>query len=150
MPEPVRALAQEIGAQPPLNNPFKSIIARALETQFACEEALRIINLYEEPDSPCVTCEPRQGVGSGCTEAPRGICYHRYRIDREGTILEAKICPPTSQNQKSIEEDLRQFVKPRIDLPADKLTWQCEQAIRNYDPCISCSVHFLKLQIDRE
>ena len=86
----------------------------------------------------------------GCTEAPRGICYHRYRIDREGSILDAKIVPPTSQNQKSVEDDLRQFVKDRLDLPQDELTWQCEQAIRNYDPCISCSVHFLKLTLDRE
>jgi coenzyme F420-reducing hydrogenase alpha subunit len=64
--------------------------------------------------------------------------------------LDAKICPPTSQNQKSVEEDLRRFVKPRLNLPQEKLTWQCEQAIRNYDPCISCSAHFLKLRIDRD
>jgi coenzyme F420-reducing hydrogenase alpha subunit len=93
--------------------------------------------------------EPRPGVGFGCTEAPRGILYHRYRIDASGTIVDAKIVPPTSQNQKSIEEDLRRFVQARLDLPKKELTWQCEQAVRNYDPCISCATHSLRLELDR-
>ena len=114
------------------------------------EEALRIIDNYEMPDHPCVPVEPTTAVGHGCTEAPRGILYHRYHIDGHGEILDAKIVPPTSQNQKTIEEDLWEFVPPRLDLPKEKLTWQCEQAIRNYDPCISCATHFLKLHIERE
>jgi sulfhydrogenase subunit alpha len=88
-------------------------------------------------------------TGYGCTEAPRGILYHRYTLDEEGLILDARIVPPTSQNQKAMEEDLRQFVSERIYLPEDQLTWQCEQAVRNYDPCISCATHFLRLEIDR-
>jgi coenzyme F420-reducing hydrogenase alpha subunit len=102
------------------------------------------------PDAPAVEVTPRAGTGFGATEAPRGLLYHRYQIDDEGRILEAKIVPPTSQNQKTIENDLRRFVPPRIDLPNDELTWQCEQAVRNYDPCISCATHFLKLRIIRE
>ena len=89
------------------------------------------------------------GVGHGVSEAPRGLLYHRYEISDDGTILDAKIVPPTSQNQISIEHDLREFVQPRLHLPADELTRQCEQAIRNYDPCISCATHFLKLEVDR-
>jgi len=131
-------------------NPFKSIIVRSVEVLWACDEALRIIEQYEMPDKPAVDTAPHAGVGHGCTEAPRGILYHRYRIDEKGQILDAKIVPPTSQNQKIIEEDLWQFVPPRLDLPQDKLQWQCEQAIRNYDPCISCATHFLKLQVERE
>jgi sulfhydrogenase subunit alpha len=65
-------------------------------------------------------------------------------------ILDAKIVAPTSQNQKSVESDLWQFVPKHMDLPSDQLTWQCEQVIRNYDPCISCATHFLKLHIERE
>jgi hypothetical protein len=80
---------------------------------------------------------------------PRGSLYHRYRIDDDGIILDAKIVPPTSQNQKTIESDLWRFVLSRIDLPNDKLTWQCEQAIRNHDPCISCATHFLNLKVER-
>src|SRR5204862_2305990 len=85
--------------------------------------------------------------GYGCTEAPRGLLYHRYRITTDGTITDAKIVPPTAQNQRVIETDLREFVGPRLDLPHDRLTWECEQAVRNYDPCISCSTHFLDLRI---
>ena len=58
--------------------------------------------------------------------------------------------PPTSQNQAAIEEDLRAFVAGHIGLPDDELSLRCEQAIRNYDPCISCATHFLKLEIDRD
>ncbi|MBI3578263.1 MAG: Ni/Fe hydrogenase subunit alpha [Ignavibacteriales bacterium] len=132
------------------NNPFKGIIVRSVETVYACEEALRIIQEYERPEQAAVKIEPRAGVGYGCTEAPRGILYHRYRIGENGDILDAKIVPPTSQNQKTIEEDLRQFVPDRINLPQEQLTWQCEQAIRNYDPCISCATHFLKLKIEKD
>jgi coenzyme F420-reducing hydrogenase alpha subunit len=142
--------AREVGLETTCNNPFKSIIVRSIETLYACDEALRIISEYEMPERPAVKIEPRQATGFGCTEAPRGILYHRYRIDDDGTILDAKIVPPTSQNQKRIEEDLKQFVPKYVDLAEDKLRAYCEQAIRNYDPCISCATHFLKINIQRE
>jgi sulfhydrogenase subunit alpha len=131
-------------------NPFKSIIVRAVEVLQACEEALRIIDAYEAPEQSALDVRPRLATGCSCTEAPRGILYHRYRIDGQGVILEAKIVPPTSQNQKTIESDLWKFVSKYLDLPADKLRWQCEQSIRNYDPCISCATHFLKLKVERD
>ena len=131
----------------PLNNPFKSIVVRSVETVFACEEALRIIQEYEMPEKPFVDVHPKAGVGYGCTEAPRGFLYHRYRLNEKGLIMDAKIIPPTSQNQKTMEQDLREFVPPRLNLTQEKLTWQCEQAIRNYDPCISCATHFIQLDI---
>ncbi|MCI2429376.1 Ni/Fe hydrogenase subunit alpha [Candidatus Acetothermia bacterium] len=150
LPSSVQQAAKEAGLGPVCTNPFKSIIVRSVETLYACEEALRIIGEYEMPEKPFVEVPPRAATGSGCTEAPRGILYHRYRIDDHGAILDAKIVPPTSQNQKTIESDLWQFVPKNISLPKEKLTWQCEQAIRNYDPCISCATHFLKLHIERE
>jgi len=142
--------AHEAGLGPVCRNPFQSIIVRSVETLYACDEALRIIEQYERPDAPAVEVQPHAGTGFGCTEAPRGALYHRYRLDDQGAILDAKIVPPTSQNQKTIEQDLWEFVPKHLDLPPEKLRWQCEQAIRNYDPCISCSTHFLKLKIDRE
>ena len=131
-------------------NPFQSIIVRSIETVYACDEALRIIENYEPPEHAAVEIEPLAGTGCGCTEAPRGILYHRYRIDAEGLIADAKIVPPTSQNQKMIENDLRDMVLHYQALPDDKLLWQCEQTVRNYDPCISCATHFLKLHVERE
>ena len=150
LPRSVQKAAKEAGLGPVCKNPFKSIIVRSVETLYACEEALRIISEYEMPERPYVEVHPRAGVGCGCTEAPRGILYHRYRIDDNGTILDAKIVPPTSQNQKTIESDLWHFVPKNINLSKDQLTWKCEQAIRNYDPCISCATHFLKVEIERE
>ncbi|MGE5140453.1 MAG: Ni/Fe hydrogenase subunit alpha [Rudaea sp.] len=143
-------VAREAGLGPTCSNPFKSIIVRSVETVYACDEALRIIKEYEPPEKAYVDVEPRAGVGYGCTEAPRGILYHRYRLDAQGVILDAKIVPPTAQNQKVIERDLWEYIPQHLDLPADKLTWQCEQAIRNYDPCISCATHFLRLNVERE
>jgi coenzyme F420-reducing hydrogenase alpha subunit len=149
LPPSVQAAARAAGLEPPVNNPFKSIIVRSLETLYACEEALRLIAAYQMPDQPFVEAPPRAGTGYGCTEAPRGILYHRYTLDDDGLIVDAQIVPPTAQNQKTIEDDLVLFAESALDLPPERLQWQCEQAIRNYDPCISCSTHFLKLEVDR-
>jgi coenzyme F420-reducing hydrogenase alpha subunit len=150
LPDIAKEAARDAGLDETCRNPFKSIVVRAVELVFACHEALRLIEQYEPPDSPMIEVPPRAGIGHGCTEAPRGILYHRYEIDDEGLIKDARIIAPTSQNQKAIEADLWGFVGDRIDLPHDQLTWQCEQAVRNYDPCISCSCHFLNLEIERE
>jgi len=142
--------AREAGLGPQCHNPFQSIIVRSVEILYACDEALRLIDSYEKPEAPAVPVPPRAATGYGCTEAPRGLLYHRYRIDEHGVILDAKIVPPTSQNQKTIEDDLYAFIPRHLDLPKSELTWRCEQAIRNYDPCISCATHFLKLDVERE
>ena len=141
--------AKEAGLEPGERNPFRSIVVRSVELVYAADEALRLIADYEEPDAPALEVEPRAGIGYGCTEAPRGILYHRYELDAGGTILDAKIVPPTSQNQRTIEEDLRGVVERNLEVPDDELALLCEQTIRNYDPCISCATHFLKLDVQR-
>jgi coenzyme F420-reducing hydrogenase alpha subunit len=144
-----REAAAEAGLSPDERNPFRSIVVRSVELVYAADEALRLVDAYEEPDAPALEVEPRAGTGYGCTEAPRGILYHRYRLDDDGTILDAKIVPPTSQNQRVIEEDLRGVVERSLHVPDGELSLLCEQTIRNYDPCISCATHFLNLQIER-
>jgi coenzyme F420-reducing hydrogenase alpha subunit len=141
--------ARAAGIEPGCRDAFRSIVVRSLELVYACDEALRLIDVYQEPDPPFVSVEPVAGIGHGATEAPRGLLYHRYRIDAEGTILDAKIVPPTSQNQLAIEDDLRGVVKQYAKLPDDELRHLCEQTIRNYDPCISCATHFLHLEVER-
>jgi coenzyme F420-reducing hydrogenase alpha subunit len=144
-----REIAGEIGLGEGCRNPYRSIMVRAVETLYACDEALRVIENYEEPDRPFVPVTPRAGVGYAATEAPRGMLYHRYHIDDGGTITDAQIVPPTSQNQACLEEDLVDFVEGFLDLPNDELRHRCEQTVRNYDPCISCATHFLRLEMDR-
>lgn len=145
-----RTAAREAGLDEVCRNPFQSIVVRSIEVLYAFDEALRLIEQYEEPDRSAVAIVPRAAMGYACTEAPRGLLYHRYQIDDEGKILDAEIVPPTSQNQKTIENDLWDLVPRHLDLSHTDLTWRCEQSIRNYDPCISCATHFLKLDIERE
>lgn len=142
--------AWEAGLGQSCSNPFQSIIVRSVETLYACEEALRIIEDYETPPEPALLPVVRTGTGYGCTEAPRGILYHRYALDEQGAILDAKIVPPTAQNQKMIEQDLAKYVSANLKLSKAELTWGCEQTIRNYDPCISCATHFLKLDFEED
>ncbi len=147
-----RAVAQEVGLEPVVRNPYRSVIVRAVEVVFACEEALRIIDRYHPPDrafvEPPVIDHPTQGAAA--TEAPRGLLYHRYELEATGRIRSAKIVAPTSQNQKRIEDDLRHLVARSLDLDEPSLTAACELAIRNHDPCISCATHFLSLDLVRE
>jgi coenzyme F420-reducing hydrogenase alpha subunit len=150
LPEVARNAANEAGLMPPVKNPFRSIIVRAVELVFACAEALRVIEEYRAPAEPRVEVKPRAGMGHAVTEAPRGILYHRYEINDNGLITSAKIVPPTSQNQKRIEDDLRDYAARLVGWPLAEATWKCEQAVRNYDPCISCATHFLKVIVEPE
>jgi coenzyme F420-reducing hydrogenase alpha subunit len=142
--------ARDAKLPPFCRNPFQSIVVRAVEIVYAFDEALRILASYEPPERPYVAALPRAATGYGCTEAPRGILYHRYDLTADGSIAGAAIVPPTSQNQTAIEDDLRRFVERNLELPNDRLTWLCEQTVRNYDPCISCATHALKVHLERE
>ncbi|MGA4837570.1 nickel-dependent hydrogenase large subunit [Streptomyces sp. G45] len=133
-------------------NPYRSILVRAVEVVYAVGEALRIIDTYEQLTPPFVDVPPTTSTGHGATEAPRGLLYHRYALDADGTITEALLVPPTAQNQGAIEDDLRRTATraiARAGLSDAELTDLCERAIRNHDPCISCSTHFLDLTVVR-
>ncbi len=149
LPEEVRRAAGAAGLGAVCRNPFQSIVVRAVELLYACQEALRLIDGYQPPDPPAVEVSARAGAGTGGSEAPRGLLLHRYEIDAEGIIRAARLVPPTSQNQLSIEADLRRVVEDGLQLPDPELTWRCEQAVRNYDPCISCAAHFLEVSVER-
>jgi coenzyme F420-reducing hydrogenase alpha subunit len=144
-----KEVATHIGLESNCNNPFKSILVRMVEVIYALDEAEKIINSYVVPKYSFVEAKPKAGTGYGCTEAPRGSCYHRYTIDDMGIIKDVKIVAPTSVNQARIEKDLWALVQHNIELPDDELKFHCERAIRNYDPCISCSTHFLRMDVQR-
>lgn len=104
---------------------------------------------YEPPAAAAVPLTPRAGVGFGCTETPRGICWHRYEFDADGSVRSARIVPPTAQNQSSMEADLAEIARTSLEQSDDLIRERCERSIRNHDPCISCSAHFLKLSVQR-
>ena len=143
------AVAGEVGLTAAERNPFRSIVVRAVETVHACDTALALARAYEPPDRPSVPITPRAGIGCGWSEAPRGLLWHRYELDADGRIASATIVPPTSQNQPMIERDLARLIASRIDIADDELEAWCERGVRNYDPCISCATHFLRLHATR-
>lgn len=151
LPQAVRGNLAKTAIRFPSRNMFHSIIARAVELHFALLEAIRLLEQYTPTDKPYVEVTPKAGIGYGCTEAPRGILWHRYELDDEGNVVSATITPPTSQNQARIEEDLKRSLEALgLEHPDDELRRHGEKVIRNYDPCISCATHFLKVNVARE
>ena len=150
LPEVLRKLLETTGISFPSQNMFHSIIARAIEIRYAMGEAMRLLNDYQVPGTSKQTVTPKAGIGYGCTEAPRGILWHRYEIDAAGKVVKANIVPPTSQNQARIEADLRNSLEAYgLQHSDDELRLHGEMVIRNYDPCISCATHFLKIKVER-
>jgi sulfhydrogenase subunit alpha len=149
LPPRAMAAAEASGVAWPMTNPFRSIVARAIEVVAACEEAIRIVRAARAEIAPCrVPFEPRDAEGCHATEAPRGLIYHRYRVGADGLVAFGTIVPPTSQNQGQIEADLRDMLPAIVGLDDVALTHRCEHMIRNYDPCISCATHFLRLEVE--
>ncbi len=150
LPAAVRVNLDQTGIRFPSNNMFHSALARAVEIHYALLESIRILERYSLPEVAAVAPTPRAGVGFGATEAPRGLLWHRFQLDHTGHVQKATIIPPTSQNQARIEEDLRRSLAMYgLDRSDDELRLHGEMVIRNYDPCISCSTHFLKLRVER-
>jgi coenzyme F420-reducing hydrogenase alpha subunit len=147
-PRAAEALARTGLAGEIRRNPFRSIVARAVELVHAVSEALDIVDDYRPPERPAVPSTPGPGVAAWATEAPRGLLFHRYELDETGRVATARIVPPTSQNQAAIEADLSDFAPSVLDLPHDEATHRFEQLIRSYDPCISCATHFLDLRVE--
>lgn len=151
LPDDLQTLLAQLGVRFPSRNMFHSVIARAAEVWLVVDEAERLLGRYQIPDAPAVAATPRAGRAAGCSEAPRGILWHRYVTDARGDVLEARIVPPTSQNQARIEEDLRlSLTRFGLERPDAELRLHGETVIRNYDPCISCATHFLRLKVERE
>ena len=149
LPPTARQAAEECGIAWPSFNPYAGIVARAIELVMASEESLQLVDSYHEPEPPSVAYAVRGGEACAATEAPRGLLYHRYRINDEGIVQSARIVPPTCQNCRRIEDDLRLLVCGILDRPDAEIVDACEKFVRNYDPCISCSTHAVKTQLNR-
>ncbi len=150
LPPAVQDILKQGNITFPSQNMFHSVIARSVEIYYAMIEAIRIMENYVYTTTPHTPMTPRAGVGFGCTEAPRGLLWHRYEFNDDGLVASSRIVPPTSQNQARIEEDLwHALMTYGLDNSDDDLRFHSEMVIRNYDPCISCSTHFLQLKVDR-
>ncbi|HFE38861.1 MAG TPA: Ni/Fe hydrogenase subunit alpha [Gammaproteobacteria bacterium] len=150
LPDEIKHSAESNGLTFPSRNMYQSIAARAIEIWYAFMESIQILENYQRPRSPFVEVNVKPGIAYGCSEAPRGTLWHRYCVNKKGFIENARIVPPTSQNQARMEEDLRlSITELGLDQSEDKIRFHAEQIIRNYDPCISCATHFLDLRLTR-
>lgn len=138
--EAAKEAAREVGFEPPSHNPFHNNLAQALEVLHCEDECISIIeglDLKEEERAFAV----RAGEGCAITEAPRGLLYHKYGINAKGVVEQANIVTPTAHNVFNMEKDLRELAPSLLDLSEKEATLRCEELIRSYDPCFSCSVH---------
>jgi coenzyme F420-reducing hydrogenase alpha subunit len=131
----------------PITNPYMSLIARAIELVHFYEEAIQIIKTYQPQGPAHQILRLKAGEGAGASEAPRGLLYHRYKVDENGLIKYAKITPPTAQNLPRIEADLLVLAPKLVKMQEEQATITAEHLVRSYDPCISCATHFLKVKI---
>ena len=146
----VKDILEGAGCKPPLKNTYQSIIARAAETLHSILEIGRLVEEYSEPVQPYIEAPVKAGEAAAVVEAPRGMLYHHYRIDEAGKIVYADIIPPTAQNYAAMEEDILKVGDLILKEPQEKAQQIVETTIRNYDPCISCSVHAIRLKVIRE
>lgn len=150
LPPAVRQALDATGIAFPSDNMFHSIVARAVEILLAVTEARRILDAVPDTAPARVAVQPRAATGFGCTEAPRGLLWHRYESDAQGHIRRARIVPPTSQNQARMLQDMKTSLEAfGLHHAAAALRLRAETVIRNYDPCISCATHFLRLNLRR-
>ncbi|MCS7195659.1 MAG: Ni/Fe hydrogenase subunit alpha [Aquificaceae bacterium] len=138
-----------LGLEPPVKNPYRSLLVRMVEIIHALEKAKEVIKNYKKLQRSKVEVKTRASEGFGVSEAPRGILWHHYAFDQEGRILSADIVPPTSQNQPAIELSLWEFIKGFENPTEETLKEFAEPMIRNFDPCISCATHFLRVEVKK-
>lgn len=140
--------AKAFGLEKGCCNPYMNSVAQIIESVHVVERALQLIDELLtagiNPEVPHV--EPRAGMGVGAVEAPRGILFHRYAFDDDGRCTSANVCIPTNQNHANIQKDLEALVPQIIDREQDEIRLMLEMLVRAYDPCVSCSTHYLDVE----
>ncbi len=143
------ALADRVGLSVPIRNPYRALLARGLELVQSYAEAIELVGTFRPSGPSRVPVAPCPGEGAAASEAPRGLLFHRYRLNEAGMVEAARIVPPTAQNLSRIEADLRGLLPRIAEQPEPDISQACESLVRAYDPCISCSTHFLTLDLER-
>ena len=144
-----RAAAETLGLTMPCHNPYMNNLAQVVEIVHCAHSSLAMLDqvLDQGLEQEDIGYTPGPGQGVGAVEAPRGLLFHAYRLDDAGRCAEADAVIPTSQNINNIEQDMKAFA-PRMvaSMPRDQVGLHLEMLLRAYDPCISCSVHMLKVK----
>jgi len=143
-----KKVAEMFGLKKGNTNPFMNNIAQLAEAAHVVETSIRMIDelLTKGLTQEKVKVSPRAGRGSGCVEAPRGILFHTYEFDKSGNCVYGNVCIPTNQNHANIQKDFEKLVPQFMHLGQEGLRQTMEMLVRAYDPCISCSTHFLNVE----
>jgi len=140
--------AKAFGLKKGCCNPYMNSVVQVIESVQVVERALQfideILTAGIKPETPQVV--PKAGVGVGVVEAPRGILFHRYAFDDDGRCMSANICIPTNQNHGNIQKDFEALVPQITDRDQEEIRQMLEMLVRSYDPCISCSTHYLDVK----
>ncbi len=143
--------AEELGLKVPCYNTFMINIAQFIEIVHCVDDGIRLIDeiLNEglKEDKALVEVKPKAGRGVGIVEAPRGTLIHDYTYDKSGKITKVNLIIPTNMNYANVEKDLEAYIPSIIDKSEDEIRFHSEMLIRAYDPCISCSTHFLNVKL---
>jgi len=135
----------------PCFSPFMNNMAQSIEMVHFSDMAIGTLEKYEsggmKAERPKI--KPKSGEGVAACEAPRGTLYHHYKFDKDGKATFANIITPTCQNIRNMESDMQVLVPSIITDSDGKIKRTLEMLIRAYDPCFSCSTHFLDLQLRR-
>ena len=130
----------------PSKKPFLNNFCQALELVHYIDRAITICKTMKPKKETLAPVTLRAGHGIGVIEVPRGLLWHEYEIDEVGMIVRANIITPTCQNLRNMNEDIAAYLQTILHLPQDTIKLEIEKLIRAYDPCFSCSTHFLEIE----
>jgi coenzyme F420-reducing hydrogenase alpha subunit len=129
-----------------LESPYLNNLAQAIEVLHAIDQSISFLNEFTPRKEALPNVKPCEGTGIGVLEAPRGTLFHSYSFNKKGVCLDSNIIVPTNQNVRNMNKDIRTHLQEMINEPKTKIRLELEKLIRAYDPCFSCSSHFLKIK----
>jgi len=131
----------------PSTNIYHNNLAQAVEILHSIDDSIEILSSHEFVAEPIISKPPREAVGIGVVEAPRGTLYHKVELGSDGIVKRGEVIVPTGQNQINMEEDIVRLVEDLLPAKSkEEIQFEIEKLIRAYDPCISCAAHFLKVK----
>lgn len=146
-----KSIAARFDLQPVCHNPFMNNVAQLVEVAHLFETSIDLLDelvetgLEPQSDYNRPEIEPEDGRGIGMVEAPRGALIHDYTFE-DGVCREANSVIPTNQNHANIQQDMETMVPTLLDRPESEIEHTLEMLVRAYDPCISCSTHYLDVE----